>query len=83
MLVALPGEELLRECGALVRRGRFVPDEQDASFVALRTKRLRGAGAGEAGAHDHHGSLCHAACTSTTEMAPIGQASAASMTASS
>ena len=59
-LVARAGEELLRERRPLVRRDGLLADEQDAPVEPFGAERLGGAGAGEAGAHDH--ARCGGSC---------------------
>jgi hypothetical protein len=83
VLVARPEQELLRERRPLVWRERLVADQHEAPVVAFAPQRLGGAGAGEAGAHDQNGPGGHAACSSITEMAAMGQTAAASRTAAS
>jgi hypothetical protein len=60
-VVAPPGEELLGERGALVRRMRLLADEQDLAREALGAESLRAAASRETRAHDQDARRGHAA----------------------
>src|SRR6476659_696383 len=81
VLLLLAREESLREGRPLVRGQLLVANERHAAFVPLRAQSLRAAGPGEAGPDDNHRAGSHqAASSSTTVMAAIGHAEAASST---